>query len=125
MDTHFGGVIWTNHALERLRERGISQSDAFVAFNHPSKSNYAKTKGAWHLYRQVGSQMVEIVASQNERKEWVIMTVWSKPIYGYTSGFVNFSNFLTKIVGKILNLLFGRLKKNFSKSGEKINNRQL
>ena len=30
MDRNFGGVIWTNHALDRLRERGIKQGDAWV-----------------------------------------------------------------------------------------------
>ena len=28
MEKNFGGVIWTNHALQRLRERNISQGDA-------------------------------------------------------------------------------------------------
>jgi len=28
MERNYGGVIWTNHALQRLKERGISQRDA-------------------------------------------------------------------------------------------------
>ncbi|KKQ44128.1 MAG: hypothetical protein US62_C0032G0012 [Candidatus Woesebacteria bacterium GW2011_GWA1_37_8] len=32
MDKNYGGVIWTNHALSRLRERGISQGDAWATF---------------------------------------------------------------------------------------------
>ena len=27
-DRNYGGVIWTNHALERLNKRGIKQGDA-------------------------------------------------------------------------------------------------
>lgn len=81
MDSRYGGVIWTKHALERLRERGISQGDAFATFNRPEQSRKASTPGAWVYYKTYGSEKIEVVASQNEKKEWVIMTVWSRPVY--------------------------------------------
>ena len=46
MDNKFGGVIWTNHALKRLKERKISQGDAWATFRRPEQSRYAKAKGA-------------------------------------------------------------------------------
>lgn len=81
MDRNFGGVAWTNHALDRLVERGIKQGDAWVTFQHPEQSRYAATKGGWVYYRTYGNQRIEVVAKQNERKEWVILSVWSRPIY--------------------------------------------
>jgi GR25 family glycosyltransferase involved in LPS biosynthesis len=115
MNNRFGGVIWTNHALERLNQRGISQSDAFVTFDRPDDKRYAATKGAWVCTKKVGRQLIEIVTSQNERKEWVIMSVWSKPIYGlsYRENFL--TDFLEKIVQKVLTRLFGKWQKKFSK----------
>ena len=85
MDNHFGGVIWTNHVLSRLEERGISQGDAWVTWRRPDQSHYAKSKGAWVYYKTFGNQKIEVVAKQNAsgpegKKEWIILSVWSKTI---------------------------------------------
>lgn len=80
MDENFGGVIWTNHALSRLRDRGIKQGDAWATWRRPDKSEYAKTKNAWIYHRTLGNQKIEVVAKQNEKKQWVILSVWSKPV---------------------------------------------
>jgi len=84
MDKNFGGVIWTNHALGRLKERGIKQGDAWATWKRPDQSRYAASKGAWVYYRTFGNQKIEVVAKHlpagkagNERKEWVILSVWS------------------------------------------------
>lgn len=81
MDNRYGNLIWTNHALQRLRERGISQSDAWATWSRPEQSRYATSKGAWIYYRTYGNQKIEVVAKLNENKEWVILSVWSKEIF--------------------------------------------
>lgn len=81
MDRNFGGVIWTNHALSRLRERGIKQGDAWAVWRNPDQSKYAKAKDAWIYYKIYGSQRIEVVAKQNEKKQWIILSVWSQPVY--------------------------------------------
>lgn len=113
MDNHFGGVIWTNHALQRLSERGISQGDAWATFSHPGESRYAQAKGAWVFYRDYGHDRIEVVATQNEKKEWVILSVWSR--YIHSSGqrkYVSYG-FLEKAVEKVLQMLFGKLRNRF------------
>ena len=77
---NYGGVIWTNHALQRLNERGITQGDAWAVWNRPDESRYSTTKGAWIYYRTWGDTRIEIVAKQNEKKEWIILSVWSKKV---------------------------------------------
>lgn len=81
MDKNFGGVIWTNHALERLAKRGIKQGDAWATFRRPEKSKYAASKGAWIYYRTYADQRMEVVAKKNEKGEWLILSVWSKPVF--------------------------------------------
>ena len=81
MDNHYGGVIWTNHALERLRERGIKQGDAWATWRNPEQSRKGAS-GNWVYYRTYGNQKIEVVAKQNERKEWLILSVWSKQVFG-------------------------------------------
>ena len=84
MDNHFGGVIWTNHALQRLRERNIKQGDAWATWSRPDQSRAGSgvSQGAWVYYRTYGSTRIEVVAKQNEKKEWIIISVWSDPVYG-------------------------------------------
>ena len=81
MNREYGGVIWTNHALERLAQRGIKQGDAWATFRRPEQSRYAKSKGAWVYYKTYGSEKIEVVAKKNERGRWIILTVWSRPVY--------------------------------------------
>jgi len=78
MNKNFGGIIWTNHALQRLKEREISQSDAWATWRRPQKSRYAASKEAWVFHRTYGKQRIEVVAKKNERKEWIVLSVWSK-----------------------------------------------
>lgn len=80
MDRKYKGVIWTNHAIDRLRQRNISQGDAWATFNRPDQSRYAKAKGAWVYYKTYGNQRIEVVAKKNKKGEWVILSVWSKPV---------------------------------------------
>ena len=81
MQRHYKGVIWTDHALERLGQRGISQGDAWATLNSPEEARYATSKNAWIYYRTYGKERIEVVASQNDKKEWVVISVWSKEIY--------------------------------------------
>lgn len=104
MDNKYGGVIWSNHALERLKERGISQGDAWATFTRPDFSRYAQTKHAYIYYKIYGSTKIEVVAKQNENKHWIILSVWSKPA---EKSVMKDGNFATNL---ILNFL-DRLKK--------------
>lgn len=82
MDRNFGGVIWTNHALQRLAERGIKQGDAWATFQNPDQSRKgSNNNGSWVYYKTYGNEKIEVVAKQNDKKEWIIMSVWSRPSY--------------------------------------------
>ncbi|KKR44880.1 MAG: hypothetical protein UU51_C0004G0017 [Microgenomates group bacterium GW2011_GWC1_41_20] len=85
MDNHYGGVIWTNHALERLRDRGIKQGDAWATWSSPQSSRKGNS-GSWVYYRVYGSTRIEVVAKKNEKGEWLILSVWSKPVYENEKG---------------------------------------
>lgn len=81
MDRNYGGIIWTNHALDRMRERGIKQGDAWATWRNPEQSRKG-TSGNWVYYRTYGNQTIEVVAKQNDRREWIVLSVWSKTSYG-------------------------------------------
>jgi hypothetical protein len=82
MERNFKGLIFTNHALKRLKERGVSQGDAWATWSSPDQSRYATTKGAWVYYRTFGDRKIEVVAKKNERGEWLVLSVWDKQVWG-------------------------------------------
>ncbi len=85
MDKNYGGVIWTNHALQRLTQRGIKQGDAWATWKNPEQSRYATSQAAWVYYKTYGNLRIEVVAKKNEKGEWIILSVWSKHVYGTQS----------------------------------------
>jgi hypothetical protein len=101
MDPHFGNIIWTNHALSRLKDRGISQSDAWACWRRPDQSRFAASKGAWVYYRTFGRQKIEVVARQNEKKEWVILSVWSRQVFSHQRSKESFFSYLLRKIFKI------------------------
>jgi hypothetical protein len=77
--SHYGGAIWTNHALERLGERGLSQELAWQAFSHPDKQLKGKNPNTIELQKRVGASVITIITKQNEKGEWLILSNWIDP----------------------------------------------
>jgi len=83
MDRRYKELVFTNHALDRLKERGVLMSEAWATWRRPRQSNYAATKGAWVYERRWGKRQIEVVAKQNEHKQWVVLSVWANDLrYG-------------------------------------------
>ncbi len=112
MDRKYGGVIWTNHAMQRLTERGISPGDALATWRNPDQSRPATARNSWIYYKTYGSEKIEVVASKNDKGEAVILSVWSRPVYsnaGYRSG--SALGVWDRVLEVILKALFGWLRK--------------
>lgn len=79
MGLKYGNAIWTDHALQRLKERGITLQAAEAAFNHPEESRPGSIPGSTVYYRTWGKDRIEVVGKKNEKKEWIVLSVWSRP----------------------------------------------
>jgi len=71
-------AIFTKHAINRLYNRNIAQSDAWYTFQHPDGSLPGKTHSSKKFYKNYGDQRIEVVAKQNEKGEWIILSCWAK-----------------------------------------------
>jgi hypothetical protein len=77
-DTNYGGVRWSKHALERLKERELTQGEVFEAFQHPTTSRWAKSNRGIKYIRIAGEKKIEVIAKKDRGSgEWVIMSCWS------------------------------------------------
>ncbi len=80
-NNRYGGVIWTNHALERLGQRGLSQHMALETFKSPDKKMAGKKSGSIELQKKFNTSTVTVIAAQSEKKEWLILSCWIDPPY--------------------------------------------
>lgn len=76
---HYAGLIFTNHALQRLDERQFPKHMVLETFNRPDSSHSAKQPGAHEYRKRFGTSVVTVIAKQNERKEWIILSCWIDP----------------------------------------------
>lgn len=116
MKTRYMNAIFTNHAINRLYNRGITQSDAWYTFQHPDGSLPGKTLGSRKFYKNYGKQRIEVIAKKNEKGEWVILSCWSKLI-GDGKPIFRKETFLEKIIKKGLDKLGKLIQKRKQKPG--------
>lgn len=76
---YYGGLIWTNHAIEQMKRRGLSQEMAHETFSHPNQSERGKTKDSFKYSKRFEDALVTVIAKQNEKREWVVLSAWIDP----------------------------------------------
>ncbi|MFH1602250.1 MAG: hypothetical protein ABIB61_04830 [Candidatus Shapirobacteria bacterium] len=72
-------LIWTKHALQRTRDRKIPQQYLTNAFYRPDKVIEGKKKGSKKFIRSYGLHQAVVVASSNDKGEWVAISGWINP----------------------------------------------
>lgn len=75
---YFGGIIWTNHVLERLGDRKLPQELAFETFKNPDNRQKGKN-GTTEYRKKFNTFKITVIAKQNEKKEWIILSCWRDP----------------------------------------------
>jgi hypothetical protein len=71
-------IIWTNHALERLTDRKIPQSQVYQTISSPdSKTN--SSDGSVELSKQYGHQKVHAIVKENAQGELIVLSCWINP----------------------------------------------
>lgn len=76
---YFAGAIWTNHAIERLDQRGLSQDIAGQTFKNPDKTVPGKVPETFEYTKRFGPSIVTLIVKQNEKQEWLVLSNWIDP----------------------------------------------
>ena len=111
MKNRYLGVIFTKHVINRLYNRGISQSDAWQTFQHPDSSLPGKRPGSRKFYKNFSGKKIEIVAKKNEKGEWVILTGWIRRPGQRQPSVASKEPFLQRVVGKLVSESFNQAGK--------------
>ncbi|PWU23364.1 hypothetical protein C5B42_03190 [Candidatus Cerribacteria bacterium 'Amazon FNV 2010 28 9'] len=72
-------LIWTHHALDRLKDRKLARDLVESTFAHPDEKKAGKQRGTSEFIRHFGRQTVTLIAKQNERGEWIAVSCWIDP----------------------------------------------
>ncbi len=79
VSSRYKNTIWTNHVLERLDDRNIPQELAWKTLRFPDLEQKGKKSSTKEFVKKFGATTVTVIATQNDKKEWIIMSCWAHP----------------------------------------------
>lgn len=62
-----------------MRDRGLPQDTALDTFKKPDEVEKGREHGSYRHIKQFGPSRVTVIAKQNERREWLILSAWIDP----------------------------------------------
>lgn len=72
-------VVFTNHSIERMKQRGISGDWAWQSVKSPDHSKAGKQKYTTEFVKRFGEYTVTAIGKKNDIGEWVVLSVWMDP----------------------------------------------
>jgi len=75
----YRGLIWTNHALERLEQRKLTQDQIWQTFSEPDTKHTGSRADSYEYTKRMGSHTFSLIATQNEKNEWLVLSCWVEP----------------------------------------------
>ena len=72
-------VVFTNHAIERIKERGMSGDWIWQAVKQPDTKMAGKEKHTTEFAKRLNGHIVTAVAKKNDIGEWVVLSAWIDP----------------------------------------------
>ncbi len=76
---NYGGIIWTNHALERLEARRLPQEIAWSAYRYPDNVGKGKEPGTLEYTKRFRGSLITMILKQNEKRQWLVLSCWIDP----------------------------------------------
>lgn len=71
-------LIFTNHVLKRMKDRGITSEQIWKTYKSPDKQSSANDS-ATERVKKFGNYSVSIIFKHNEKNEVVIISCWMDP----------------------------------------------
>lgn len=72
-------IILTNHARQRLAERQLSPNWVEQTVQQSDQRRHGRQAGTTEFVRRFGTSQVTVVANQNDRQEWIVVSAWIDP----------------------------------------------
>ena len=100
MKREYRGIIFTDHALNRLHNRNVSQQKAHQTLKSPQRKQPGKTSGSFKFSRDFDDYLLQLIAKKNNQNQWIILTCWVKDKSSRRQ--TKERNFLDQLLGRFL-----------------------
>ncbi len=75
----YSDIIFTNHAIERMGQRGLSYDYVKETVKNPDRSYGGKESGTTESIKQYGISKVTIITKRNQQNEIIVLSAWIDP----------------------------------------------
>ncbi|MCD8484287.1 DUF4258 domain-containing protein [Candidatus Woesebacteria bacterium] len=72
-------IIWTHHARQRLKDRGLSEPTVEQAIRHADSERPGKKAGTREFSAEFDGHTITAVVAPNDQNELVIVSCWVDP----------------------------------------------
>lgn len=80
-------VVFTNHSIERLKERGITGEMVWQAVKVPDFKSAGKQKHTTEFVKAMAGRRLVCIGKKNDLGEWVVLSAWIDPPFEGTKDF--------------------------------------
>lgn len=112
MQKEYQNIVFTNHALERLKLRSISQEQVWQVISHPDKKFPSNKLQQIKFTRIINNRHIQLVAKYlPNQKKWLIVSVWVRGEDDPTPFMWKIITLPFKIIAKIASIILSYIKK--------------
>ncbi len=80
----FSTIIWTNHAVQRLKDRGLSEPTVVQAIRHADTQRAGKRRDTVEYSAEYDGHIVTAVTARSEKDELIVISCWVDPPFAGT-----------------------------------------
>ena len=77
-ENSYKDLIFTNHALKRMKERGIKKDQVWETYNSNSQLEYIRN-GMSQKHKKFGDFEMSVIFKKNAKNEVIIVSCWVEP----------------------------------------------
>ncbi len=115
-------IIFTNHLLERSKQRGISEVAIRQTISHPHQVVRSSTTHNPQFIRHYQNQSIHVVVKK-ETGKWLVLSTWTRPLendrrLGSRGRFMQTrqsSWFIERLVRRFVNFLEKFIRRSFNR----------
>ncbi len=112
MDKYYQNLIFTNHALDRLKLRSISQRQVQQTLAHPEKIFPSDKPNQIKFISTFNDRTIHVVAKHlKDQDKWLIISVWVRGEDDSIPLIWKVISFPFKIIAKIAKIILSYIKK--------------
>ncbi|MBU2543579.1 hypothetical protein KJ707_03400 [Patescibacteria group bacterium] len=111
MDKYYQNLIFTDHALDRLRLRAISQHQVALVLTHPEKTLPSDKPNQMKFIRTLDNRTIHVMGKYlDDQKKWLVISIWVRGEDDPVPLMWQIITLPLKIIAKIAKIILSHIK---------------